>query len=48
LYFHGLVDLTKAVEINREFIGLVKQNNKDFETIRNDERFKKLVYVSPL
>jgi tetratricopeptide (TPR) repeat protein len=38
----GLADLKKAIEIDKECIGLAKQD-EDFESIRNDERFKALV-----
>jgi tetratricopeptide (TPR) repeat protein len=38
---NGLEDLSKAVKINKEIIELAKQD-KSFEAIRNDERFRKL------
>jgi tetratricopeptide (TPR) repeat protein len=41
---NGLADLGKAVEINKDIIEFAKQD-KSFEAIRNDERFRKLVYV---
>ncbi len=39
---NGLADLKKAIEIDKELIELAKQD-KGFETIKNDERFKALV-----
>jgi hypothetical protein len=39
---NGLADLKKAINIDRKFIELAKQE-RDFESIRNDERFKTLV-----
>jgi len=39
----GLADLKSAIEIGREeYIALAKQN-KHFESIRNDQRFKILI-----
>jgi hypothetical protein len=37
-----LSDLKKAIEIDKNFIESAKQD-KDFENIRNDERFKALI-----
>jgi tetratricopeptide (TPR) repeat protein len=39
---NALADLKKAVEINKDYIRIAKQD-KDFESIRDDERFKALV-----
>jgi tetratricopeptide (TPR) repeat protein len=38
----GLSDLGKAIEINKKYIELAKQD-KDFDSIRNNERFKDLI-----
>ncbi len=39
---NGLEDLKKAIELDKKYIESAKQD-KDFESIRNDERFKALV-----
>jgi tetratricopeptide (TPR) repeat protein len=39
---NGLADLKKAIEIDEKYVELAKQE-KDFESIRNNERFKALV-----
>jgi superkiller protein 3 len=41
----GLVDLKKAIELDLQFIKLAKQE-QDFEKIRNDKRFLKLVAMN--
>ncbi len=39
----GLIDLKKSIELNKDkFIKLAKED-KDFDSIRNDERFKALI-----
>jgi tetratricopeptide (TPR) repeat protein len=38
----GLTDLKKAVEIKESYIEMAKED-KDFESIRNDDRFKALI-----
>jgi tetratricopeptide (TPR) repeat protein len=38
----GLEDLKKAIEIDREYIKIAKED-KDFDSIRSDDRFKALV-----
>jgi hypothetical protein len=39
---NALADLKKAIESDKEYIESAKQA-KDFEIIRNDERFKDLI-----
>jgi tetratricopeptide (TPR) repeat protein len=41
----GIQDLKKAIELDKKCIEKAKQD-KDFETIRNDDRFKKLFIVT--
>jgi tetratricopeptide (TPR) repeat protein len=41
----GLVDLKKAIELDLQFIKLAKQE-QDFEKIRNDKQFLKLVAMN--
>jgi hypothetical protein len=38
----GLMDLRKAIEFNSEFVQLAQQE-QDFETLRNDRRFKEII-----
>ena len=38
----SLASLKRAIEIDKKYIELVKQD-KDFESLRNDERFKALI-----
>lgn len=39
---NGLADLKKAIEMDKEYIELANQD-KGFESIRNDERFRALI-----
>jgi hypothetical protein len=39
---NGLADLKKAIGIDKKYIELAKQD-KDFESIRNDEMFRALI-----
>ena len=40
---NGLIDLEKAIEIGKQEVIEMAQKDNDFESIRNDERFKAIL-----